>query len=74
MISPRIRLHVEPLVDQPETGVWCDKCLLPSAYRMDFATTIVGTRESDPENVAYAIITAIFCPDCGTARNEGVTR
>lgn len=47
---------------QPETGLWCDRCLLPSRIRFTvYVTTEHGSR---PIGVIDA------CQDCGHRRED----
>jgi hypothetical protein len=42
---------------EPETGLWCGRCLLPSRIRVPFCIT--------SEQGSFLAGTAEGCPDCG---------
>ena len=64
-MASRCVISVEPVdVGEPETGLWCGRCLLPSGYRRRVAF-VSGL------HILLALqITA--CHDCGAHSNERI--
>lgn len=60
--------HGTPLVlevhtmGDPDTGVWCDRCLLPSALRISFVMVHRSTLSAGPR------MSVEVCPECGELR------
>lgn len=56
-----VQFHLLDTDTTCERGVWCDRCLLPSAVRYRYATTVDG-------QFIGTIGTAETCADCGHTR------
>ena len=61
MAEINVRFELQRL-GEPEMGVWCDHCRLPSAYRQDVVIS-VGRATS-------GVLTATVCDDCGHAQTR----
>lgn len=44
-------------VGEPETGLWCDRCLLPSGMAQAFTVEVAGR--------PHGVLRAAACTDCG---------
>jgi hypothetical protein len=49
------------MVGEPEKGVWCDECLLPSAVSVSCVLGIAG--------FPFGKMTITACMDCGLAKS-----
>lgn len=61
-MNATLQVHLVPMAD-PETGVWCDTCLLPSAARQTFEL-ILG------DALWGRLWTVRACEDCGSSMGE----
>lgn len=52
-----IPLHLE-IIGEPETGIWCDRCLLPAAITAEVGVYTEGGSLVGP------VGTVTRCPDC----------
>lgn len=50
------------VIDEPERGVWCPECNLPSAVRFRIAMTLDGK--------PWKIQNVTCCRDCGTGTRD----
>jgi hypothetical protein len=61
-VPPVVNLLMEIDQDSVETGVWCDRCLLPSGVGYRMWAWFAG--QAKPEATNMAVRT---CTDCGGA-------
>lgn len=65
-----VYVNVYPVVGRPEPGVWCDRCLLPSA----FEATVHGLMESPTGRgtpTVWPLGRIRACHDCGQMTRVG---
>lgn len=60
-LAVEVRFHLLDTEKTADRGVWCDPCMLPSAVRYRYATTVDG-------RFTGTISTAETCVDCGHTR------